>query len=437
MTTGNHAQPVDVAIVGAGLAGLTAANLLAQEGLSVVVFERLRTVGGRAATRRDRGYSLNLGPHALYRAGAAARVLGQLGLEPAGSRTTGDGTFAILGGKRHPLPSHTWKLLSTSLLPLAAKIEAARLFARFHTIDSAALEHVPAEAWIEKAARRPEVRALLRGLFRLTTYAANLKALSAGAGVRQVQLGIGGGVRYLDGGWQSMVDLLAERAREHGARIVESAPVTFVDYGDSVRGIHRADGSFVEASTVILATDPATAQRVTARNGVSPFDRAAKNAVPVLAASLDLALDGGARRANFAIGLDQPLYFSVHSAWADLAPAGGTVIHAAKYLDTAPGRATGAIRAELEALVDSIVPDWREHVVTERFLPSLVVSNALVTAKDGYSGRQTVTTPGIRGLFVAGDWVGSEGILADASFASAQQAATELIATGGSRVAAA
>src|SRR6185436_3998372 len=63
-----------------------------------------------------------------------------------------------------------------------------------------------------------------------------------------------------------------------------------------------------------------------------------------------------------------------------------------------------------------------------RFLPSLVVSNALVTAEDGgLAGRPPVEVPGVRGLCLAGDWVGPEGMLADASLASAEAAAQALL----------
>ena len=42
--SGNH----DVIVIGAGIGGLTAASILAKEGLSVAVLEREDRVGGRA-----------------------------------------------------------------------------------------------------------------------------------------------------------------------------------------------------------------------------------------------------------------------------------------------------------------------------------------------------------------------------------------------------
>ena len=43
---------LDVAIIGAGVAGLTCAQQLHQAGYKVVVLEKSRGVGGRMATRR-------------------------------------------------------------------------------------------------------------------------------------------------------------------------------------------------------------------------------------------------------------------------------------------------------------------------------------------------------------------------------------------------
>jgi renalase len=48
----SHFDGVDVAIVGAGLAGLVCAQALRQQGLEVVVVEKSRGLGGRLATRR-------------------------------------------------------------------------------------------------------------------------------------------------------------------------------------------------------------------------------------------------------------------------------------------------------------------------------------------------------------------------------------------------
>jgi phytoene dehydrogenase-like protein len=131
-------------------------------------------------------------------------------------------------------------------------------------------------------------------------------------------------------------------------------------------------------------------------------------------------------QARFGLGIDQPYYFSVHSATANLAPNHGALIHVAKYLPTASTDDAPTVAHELEQVLDLLQPGWRALVLERRFLPRITVTNALVTA-GGLATRPRPAVPGVDGLYVAGDWVGDEGQLADASFASAK-AAAEMIA---------
>ncbi len=57
----NPIEVCDVAIVGAGIAGLSARRLLVQQGLRVLTLEKSRGVGGRIASRRARGEILDFG----------------------------------------------------------------------------------------------------------------------------------------------------------------------------------------------------------------------------------------------------------------------------------------------------------------------------------------------------------------------------------------
>ncbi len=72
---------VDTAIVGGGLAGLTAAMVLAQAGQHVAVFEKSNEFGGRARSDRHHGFTFNLGPHAFYLGGPGEQVLRKAGIE--------------------------------------------------------------------------------------------------------------------------------------------------------------------------------------------------------------------------------------------------------------------------------------------------------------------------------------------------------------------
>ncbi|MFW5709692.1 MAG: NAD(P)-binding protein [Chloroflexota bacterium] len=89
-------------MVGGGLAGLTAAAYGARAGHEVTLFEKAWSLGGRARTRTDVGYYLNLGPHALYKSGAAAAILTELGVTFTGGRPKQRSTLG-LNGKHVPI----------------------------------------------------------------------------------------------------------------------------------------------------------------------------------------------------------------------------------------------------------------------------------------------------------------------------------------------
>jgi phytoene dehydrogenase-like protein len=284
------------------------------------------------------------------------------------------------------------------------------------------------------------VRAFLSALVRLTSYANADDAMSAGAAIRQVKQAVTGSVYYLDGGWQSLVDGLTAAATKSDVTVRAGVKVDRLIVDGSVGGIVTTDGERIGADAVVLTTPPSVASVLAGASaqGLADFARAA---MPVRAACLDLALSRlPVPSARFALGIDAPLYFSVHSAVAKLAPAGGALIHVAKYLAPDDAAESG-VRGELEALVDLLQPGWRDAVVSARFLPKMTVVEAAPLARfGGLGGRPAVAVAELPGLHLAGDWVGEEGLLADASFASARKAAaaclTYLARDGRGRVAA-
>jgi len=85
---------------------------------------------------------------------------------------------------------------------------------------------------------------------------------------------------------------------------------------------------------------------------------------------------------------------------------------------------TYRLPAGMLSLISTKALTWRAKFVEKRFLPNMLVSNRLVTAtQSGLTGRPTPAIPNHPNLFIAGDWVGQQGLLADAAFASAKEAA--------------
>ena len=86
------------------------------------------------------------------------------------------------------------------------------------------------------------------------------------------------------------------------------------------------------------------------------------------------------------------------------------------------GDAADDPRARLETLLDQAQPGWRDQVVDQRYGHRLVVAHGRPLPGRGRAGRPPVAVPDLPGVFVAGDWVGADGLLTDAVFASGRAA---------------
>lgn len=412
----------DIAILGGGLAGLTAALIAARAGRAVAVFEKASHLGGRATTQETGGFYFNQGPHALYRAGHGARILKELGIAYAGHRASYEGSWVLHQGQRHPMPGTPEKIQGSAFFSTAAKAELLALQSKLMSgsYPTADWQARTAREWLDTQITQPELRALMQGQMRLATYCGDFDRLSAGAALEQMIVASQDGVDYLDGGWQTLVAALETAALKAGVTLHARHAVTGLEFQTNQTMLHFTEGASYTARTVISTLPPAAIARLVGAKTAPSLQRWAETLTPVHAACLDVAFDHlPVKDYQFAIGLDQPLYYSVHTRSARLAPEGGSLIQVAKYLKADAEQNGPALRSELEALMDTFQPGWRQATVHQRFLPRMLVTHAIVSP----AGRPPVAVPELPQLHLAGDWVGPQGMLVDASLTSACAAA--------------
>lgn len=443
-------------VVGGGLAGLAAAIYLARAGCAVTLFEKRRQLGGRASTTLRSGYRFNLGAHVFARGGAGAAVCRELGIPLRGKVARG-GAIALLGDETFRMPTGWASLLATTLLSIRGKKELAAVLFRISRSGGEEVEG-PARNWLDESFTDARAREVMAALLRQATWCDDCDVLDARAALDQMKVSLQRGL-FIDEGWQKIVDSLQSAAISSGVNFVTSSRIIGVAHdGERVRGIRAGgleldadwmdtqslsmpdpapegvvDGTHIPASDVLLAVDPRTAASMLD----SPIPAEWRQAIPLTVATLDVALSSLPDPRNLqAVSIDQPMHLAVHSAFAQLTPKGGALVHVTRCLRDTNGsldaderpatRAVSATEQSMESLLDQMQPGWRSRVVHRRFFPALTASNSVPVV----GARRPAASTGIGGLYLAGDWVGDEGMLADASLASARAAARAVLAAG-------
>ncbi|MEW1836033.1 NAD(P)/FAD-dependent oxidoreductase [Microbacterium sp. NPDC079995] len=265
----------DVVIVGAGAAGLTAANELRKAGLSVAVLEARERVGGRLWTDVIDGAMLELGGQWVSPdQDALIDTVAELGLETFSRYREGDsvyvgpdGTVSRFTGEMFPVSPETERTIdeiTRRLDAMVAEIDPDRPYAH---PKAAEWDTITWDAWLRQQSDDDEaVRnlAFATGSAMLTkpTHAFSLlqsllMAASAGSYSHLVDADFILDKRVV-GGLQQVPVLLAERL---GDDVLLNRPVRTLEWSDAGVTVH-AEGLTVRARSAILALAPVLYDRI-------------------------------------------------------------------------------------------------------------------------------------------------------------------------------
>ena len=244
-------------------------------------------------------------------------------------------------------------------------------------------------------------------MIRLSTYASDLDALSADAAIAQLRRSAGG-VTYLDGGWQSIVDGLEHAARDRGVVISSGNAVTQLEVTPNRVAVALGDNEVSGRAVVLAAGSPEVAARLLPAGSI-PEDLGPS----AQATCVDYGLSAPSTE-PFILGIDKPVYVSLHAPKAQLAPPGGAVLCAMAY--GSAGKESAGRLDELAKMVGADQP----MILERRVLSSMTVAHAMPKPGSGLPGRPGISVPGTDNCFLAGD--GELGLLGDAAIASGMAA---------------
>jgi squalene-associated FAD-dependent desaturase len=312
-----------VAVIGGGLAGVTAALECADAGARVSLFEARACLGGATFSIEKRGIAIDNGQHVFMRCCTAYRgLLARLGVERLVSLQPRLAVPVLAPGRppawirRHrlPAPAHLApSLLGFAHLPLAARLRAvlvARAFAALDP-DDPRLDERSLGAWLAERGVRDEASLAFWDLLIRPTLNVRAADASLALAARVLRTGFLDRADAADIGiaavpFSELHDAPAQRA----LRVAGAA----VELGAAVRGIAVDDqgvvvsvgGESVRTDAAILAAPPeAVASLAPAAAGLDADALARLGASPIV--NLHVWFDRAVTDLPLAAGWDTPL----------------------------------------------------------------------------------------------------------------------------------
>lgn len=366
-----------VTIVGAGIAGLTAAISCAESGCDVLLVEAHSALGGRARSS-DGDYQANLGPHVLYKDGPFWPWMAERKLLP---RSAG----VPLAGARL-----RWQGEIRRTPPLGSIASALRLRGRKAPVEmdfrSWATEHT--------GERTAAMLSAAAGVFTFHHDPGELSAAFVWPRSVRILLSPSPAARYVIGAWNPLIASLEQQARRLGVKI------------ETKRRVEA-----LPPPPVILATELGEARRLLSD---PTLDWMSGHTV-----CIDLGLRHRRGDPFIVSDLDEAGWVERFSA-ADhtLAPAGEELVQA--QMPVRPEERVEQATARLEQLLDACLPDWRERQTWHRRQVMHGRSGALDMPGTGWRDRPAVDRG--EGVYLAGDMTAAPGLLSEVAWASAIEA---------------
>ena len=139
------------------------------------------------------------------------------------------------------------------------KIRIGQALQKIQKSDPAAARGQSMEAWIDSHRGSGHAGRMLAALTRLSTYAADLRLLDAGAAIQQLRAALRQSVLYLDGGWETLSMGLASKAQSLGVELRAECCVKSAEPG----AVELKSGERLTADGIVLAIPPNEVEQTT------------------------------------------------------------------------------------------------------------------------------------------------------------------------------
>ena len=354
-----------VVVVGAGIAGLSAAIHAVSSGHHVVVLEKKAKIGGRGTSQNVDGYSLHYGPHLFDKAGPFFRMCKKL----------------------------------SRVKPVVKSI-------RLDKIDVIGYGPIRPVGNIKQAAQNKRAikqRSSANPYFQAVNFLANWGIDDNDYRIRSV---VKSRLCASNEGWIGLIGRLGAALDEVGVLIETRCEVKAIDD----QQVYLTDGRNFSCDAVILACGASGAKRILHPISSQLVEGKFTNLTTTFGSCIEVGLSSKPMAGKQCIiDLEQNAAIIDYAAIQPRLGNSGSHISA-----IVTGIEDGKPETQLELVLDRHIAGWNKHIITELRQTRIAV---------GYSNRIEFDTFGNHKILLAGAWVESDYALSDAAADTGKRAA--------------
>lgn len=416
-----------VNIVGGGIAGLTAAALLAQRGIEVHLFERLGQLGGRSFTLEKEGFTVNYGAHAVYAYDQSLMrsISDQLALDLDIIPFDPDKVKYEINNELTSSPAHLKGIFTTELLSGLGKFDFLKSLAHLFLAETSDLGETSFGEWMDLQHYREEVRTLLKTLATSNFFTGDPEQLRASQVIHFYQKMFYSRVpvSYMKGTWKQLIAKLEQSLLKHGGNIhFKSALQKIAIQGGKIQYLEFKE-SKESADYYVFAIPPEALDKAVDGTPIGDIFKPYIDALPTKVTILDIGFaDAYDTGWPYIFDVNEQLAITIPSYYdPNIVPHGGQLLQTLAYLkpeDYGNRDHLEKRKGQLEDFVEQYFPDWKNRALVKRY-----VGETLVQRIQSRVGQKAVPVKieAVDNMLCCGDWCESKEELSEISLDTAMR----------------
>ena len=423
----------DVIVIGAGVAGLAAAGILASRGFSVSVFEKSVSIGGRARVVVHNGFVLDYGIHFARFANHGKMAAALRAMNKKIEFQVPEPMQVLINGAFVPTPHRTRSLFTTPLLSDPARQKIIEFIMsggpfKMPASKNKSVQDLLDDYHVEKEIQNFLLLYIFPGFVTVDLdEVSSAEARTFGRKVMKVHFRKGSPVGYPKGGWKIFFETAKKRIEKNGA-IRCSTPVRKILFKNGKAVGVEIDEGVIYAKAVIGTIPGRQLHRImdTSMLG-SGWDQKLRRIIPTSGISIDLCLKRRITETTCVVASTNPPLLGAFPSNIEQSLAPKNKQLATFFTPISPRFIHDKNEVEqseriLRDMMNKMFPGIFNEVEYERRIVHPIVDGALPMVGQTWQDRPPVVTK-IPGLFLAGDWTAGKGAGSDIAFDSGITAA--------------